>query len=200
MENVRTMTFMACQSGLAEDLYRCKETGRVYIRQTCNDEYVRWLTSSKLSGGYEAECSLREGLVLHIVDRNGAFLIRESIIKVKGYMYTVAEKIAPFSWEAIKAFADEQAEKHSLRDYEEWKAWLMADAEAARFVGDKDTWMYYHVEYGTTEKVARLDYLGKTAYATVTEATHTICGKKWKCYEIMSADMMDVEALCGYAF
>ena len=32
MENqVRTVTFMGDQRGLCEDLYRCKETGRVYI-------------------------------------------------------------------------------------------------------------------------------------------------------------------------
>ena len=47
MDNIRTVVFMADQRGVGEDLYRCKETGKVYIRQECDEEYVRWFTSEK---------------------------------------------------------------------------------------------------------------------------------------------------------
>lgn len=47
MDSIRTVVFMADQRGVGEDLYRCKETGKVYIRQECDEEYVRWLTSNK---------------------------------------------------------------------------------------------------------------------------------------------------------
>ena len=50
MDSIRTVVFMADQRGVGEDLYRCKETGKVYIRQECDEEYVRWLTSYKWIG------------------------------------------------------------------------------------------------------------------------------------------------------
>lgn len=92
MDSIRTVVFMADQRGVGEDLYRCKETGKVYIRQECDEEYVRWFTSEKWRGGYEASCPMREGLELRIVDKDGSLLFRESIVKAPGYSDTVAEK------------------------------------------------------------------------------------------------------------
>ena len=200
MDNVRTVMFMADQRGVGEDLYRCKETGKVYIRQECDDEHVRWLTSCKWTGGYEADCPMREGLELQIVDKSGALLHRESIIKVPGYSDTVAEKIAPFSWEAIRALSDEQAKKLGLRSYYEWKEWLLSPANDMGFTGEADTWLYGRVERGNVEKIAKLTYLGKTVWATAQDEVHTVCKKRWTSYEIRSADLMEVEDLCGFKF
>lgn len=200
MNNIRTVVFMADQRGVGEDLYRCKETGSVYIRQECDEEYVRWLTSSKWAGGYEADCPMREGLELHIVGKDGSPLFRESIVKAPGYSDTVAEKIAPFSWEIIRALADEQAKKLGLRGYCEWKEWLLRSSDDAGFDGENDDWLYWKVERGKVEKVTKLFYLGKTVWLTAQNETHTICGKRWTRYEIRSADLMEVEYLCGFIF
>lgn len=200
MDSIRTVVFMADQRGVGEDLYRCKETGKVYIRQECDEKYVRWLTSEKWRGGYEASCPMREGLELHIVGKDGSPLFRESIVKAPGYSDTVAEKIAPFSWEAIREMADEQAKKLGLRDYYEWKDWLLKSAEEIGFDGEKDTWLYAKVEHGPVEKIAKLSYLGKTVWLTAQNETHTACGKRWTCYEIYSADLITVEELCGFTF
>jgi len=186
--------------GVCEDLYRCKETGRVYIRQECDDKCVRWFASCKWNGGYEADCPMKEGLALYIVDKAGNVLFQESIIKVDGYMDTVAEKIGPFSWEAISFLSDGIAKKYRLRSYEEWKAWLMADAKESGFTGYSDTWLYSNVEYGKTKKIAKYDVLGKTVYATKEKAIHGICGKRWTRYEIRSGDMLDTLDLCGFQF
>lgn len=70
--DVRIVSFMGDQRGLCEDLYRCKETGRVFIRQECDDTHVRWLTASKWREGYEADCHLREGLTLRAVDKSSS--------------------------------------------------------------------------------------------------------------------------------
>ena len=200
MDNIRTVVFMADQRGVGEDLYRCKETGSVYIRQECDEEYIRWLTSSKWAGGYEADCPMREGLELRIVGKDGSPLFRESIVKAPGYSDTVAEKIAPFSWEIIRALADEQAKKLGLRGYYEWKEWLLKPAEEIGFDGEKDTWLYVKVKRGPVEKIAKLSYLGKTAWLTVQNEMHTVCKKRWTRYEIRPADLMAVEYLCGFTF
>ena len=151
MDSIRTVVFMADQRGVGEDLYRCKETGKVYIRQECDEEYVRWLTSNKWIGGYEASCPMREGLELHIVGKDGSPLFRESIVKAPGYSDTVAEKIAPFSWEAIGAMAGEQAMKLRLRDYEKVAklsflgktVWLACQTERHTDCGKR--WISYEI-------------------------------------------------------
>lgn len=200
MDSIRTVVFMADQRGVGEDLYRCKETGKVYIRQECDEEYVRWLTSNKWISGYEASCPMREGLELHIVGKDGSPLFRESIVKAPGYSDTVAEKIAPFSWEAIRAMADEQAQKLGLCDYYEWRDWLLKSAGEIGFDGEKDTWLYAKVERGPVEKIAKLSYLGKTVWLTAQNETHTVCGKRWTRYEIYAEDLMTVEEMCGFIF
>lgn len=196
MENHERRVRFIGQQG-AEDLYRNIDTGAVYARQECDDEYVRWLTTCKWQGGYEADCPMKEGIVLHAVDRSGKMLFRESIIKVDGYMYTVAEKIGPFSGEDINAMAEDIEKRFTLVPYEVWKKWLMAEAEAAGFTGYSDNWLY-NAEYEGLEKIARMDFLGVTVYATKQRAKHKVCGKTWTDYEIRTADLCDCVAICGY--
>ena len=200
MDNIRTVVFLDDQRGTGEDLYRCKETGKVYIRQECDDEYVRWLTSNKWMGGYEASCPMREALEFHIVGKDGELLFREPIIKVPGYSCTVAEKIAPFSWEAISALEDEQTKKLGLHGYYEWKDWLMKAANDMGFVGDENIWLYTRIECSNVEKISKLSYLVKTVWLTAQKEKHIVCEKQWTCYEIRSADLMKTEALCGFMF
>ena len=119
MENdVRIVSFIGDQSGLCEDLYRCKETGRVFIRQECDDTHVRWLTASKWRGGYEADCHLREGLMLRAVDKSGNVLFEEVTFQEEGVTGTWAQKVGPFSWEPPKALAKEYEQRLDLRTYE----------------------------------------------------------------------------------
>lgn len=139
MENdVRAVSFMGDQRGLCEDLYRCKETGRVFIRQECDDAHVRWLTASKWQGGYEADCHLKEGLRLRVVDKKGTILFEETIIQEDGVTSTWAQKVGPFSWEPPNALAKEYEQRLNLRSYEARKAWLMAEAELSGFAGYAD--------------------------------------------------------------
>lgn len=200
MENVRTVSFIGEQRGSGEDLFRCKETGKVYIRQECDNEYVRWLTSSKRYGGYEADCPMKEGLEIRISDKAGNTLFTEKIVKAEGYDWTVAKKEAQFSWEAISSIAFEVAREYGLRSYDEWEEWLMEDAKEAGFAGERDTWLYANVEYGKTEKIAKFAALGKTVYAVKEGAAHSVCGKRWTRYEIQSGDMMETLDLCGFTF
>lgn len=115
--DVRIVSFMGDQSGLCEDLYRCKETGRVFIRQECDDTHVRWLTASKWRGDYEADCHLREGLTLRVVDKSGSILFEEATFQEEGVTGTWAQKVGPFSWEPPKALATTIGSLQKDREY-----------------------------------------------------------------------------------
>lgn len=201
MENdVRTVSFMGDQRGLCEDLYRCKDNGTALIRQECDETHVRWLTASKWSGGYEADCHLQPGMKLQVVDKKGNVLFEELIVQEEGVTGTWARKVGPFSWEPPQDLAKEYEQRLDLRPYEEWKAWLMAEAEASGFAGYADNWLFAMAERRAPEKIAKIDYLGLTAYVTVQEELHKVCGKRWFSYEVMTADLSTCLAICGYKF
>ena len=198
--DVRIVSFMGDQRGLCEDLYRCKETGRVFIRQKCDDTHVRWMTASKWRGGYEADCHLREGLTLRVVDKSGSILFEEATFQEEGVTGTWAQKVGPFSWEPPQDLAKEYEQRLDLRPYEEWKAWLMAEAKASGFAGYAENWLFAMAEHKEPEKIDKIDYLGLTAYVTVQEDLHKVCGKRWYSYEVMTEDLSTCLAICGYKF
>lgn len=195
-KDIRTVKYFASQCG--EDLYRCEETGGVFVRQGCDEQYVRWLTANKWQGGYEADCPLREGIVIHVVDRTGKMLFREYIIKADGYMDTVAEKAGAFSEEAITALAEDIMKRFALAPYDDWKGFLMKEAEAAGHEGYYENWLYDN-EYEEPVKIAKMDFLGVSVYAITQKAKHRKCGKTWTAYEIRTVDLSTCVAICGYA-
>lgn len=200
MENVRTVVLMGEQRGSGEDLFRCKETGKVYIRQECDNEYVRWLTSSKWSGGYEADCPMKEGLEIRISDKAGNVLFVEKIVKEEGYDWTVAKKEAPFSWNAILQAATEIEKKFELKSHDEWKDWILADREAFGHSGYWENWAFGEVDYGPVEKIESLHLLGQKVLVTKQKAKHRISKKEWTDIEIRTVDLTTVLEICGYMF
>lgn len=194
-ENVRLVRLIGRQSG--EDLYRKVNSKAVYVRQQCDDGHVRWLTSSAWSGGYEADCPMREGLVMKIINQSGDVLYEEALVKKEGYGGTVAEKKAPFSWEAIGELGVAVMTEFGLESYYAWKDWLMAEAEAAGYKGYRDNWLY-DAEYEEAEKIRWANILGQKMCVIRQKATHRVCGKSWIGYEIRLADMIDCQALCGF--
>ncbi len=201
MENqIRVVTFMGDQRGTGEDLYYCKDTRQVYIRQDCCENHVRWFTASKWTGGYEADCHMKSGLMIRVADKAGHTLFEERLSDAKGVTGTWAKKNGPFSWEAITSFAKEYKEKLGLSTYEEWKVWLMADAKPCGFEGYSDNWLFAMLSHGAYTKITQVNFLGITAYVTVREETHNVCGKSWSCYEIKDDDLDSTFAICGYKF
>lgn len=195
--NIRTVRYFASQNG--DDLYRCKETGGVFVRQKCDEQYVRWMTTSKWQGGYEADCPLQENIVIHVVDRGGSMLFQETVIRVDGYMDTVAENAGAFKDVAIAGFAEEIMKRYDLASYDEWKSWLMKEAEATGFDGYYDNWLY-DAEYDAPAKIAQMDFLGISVYAITQKAKHRKCSKTWTSYEIRTADLSTCIAICGFDF
>lgn len=196
MVNEKEITVRYFGSQSAEDLYRCVESGAVFARQPCDDKCVRWLTTSKWRGGYEASCPLREGVIIHVVDNAGNLLFCETVKKADGYMDTVAEKAGPFSYEAIEALATDIAQRFNLASYYDWENWLLKDAEAAGYDGYYDNWLY-DAEYEAPVKIAKMDFLGASVYVISQRAKHRKCGKIWTDYEIRTVDLSTCVAICG---
>lgn len=197
-DNVRTVHFMGAQC--AEDLYRCHENGMVYVRQQCDNDHVRWNTSIKWTGGYEASAPLKAGITMRVVDMADRVLFEEETIVEEGYNDTVAVKKCGFSWEEIKKIGDSVDEFVSLRSYNDWKAWMMRGAKEHRYTGYSENWMYWEVEYEKDRNLFKAEYLGKTVYATIQKATHKISGQTWEVVEIKDQSKLDTLHICGYLF
>lgn len=193
--NVLNVRFICTQG--AEDLYKCVETGKVYVRQVCDELYVRWLTTSKWSGGYEASCPLREGIQINILDAEGQYLFIETPFKVHGYGDTVALKRGPFFSEEIKRIAHECAQEYSLMPYEAWKRWLMDKAPAAH-KDYADNWLYCNVTKGNFMQVKKFNALGKTIALTKEFYNHQLTDAQWQCYEL-TLDKDTIE-LVGFTY
>lgn len=198
--NVRVVSFMGDQRSLCEDLYRCKETRKIYIRQESGDDnHVRWLTSSKWTEGYEADCPMKAGLILRVVDKAGSVLFEEELFQEEGVTGTWAEKKGPFSWEAVDGLAKEIAKKYELCTLEEWEAWLLADMpEGAKIY--PENWLFGMANRQPPKKLARMDFLGIKVFAISQEEEHTACGKAWVSYEIRDADLSSCLSLCGFKY
>lgn len=194
-QKVKTLRFYAAQS--AEDLFRDTESNAVYVRQRCDKEYVRWLTSIRWSGGYEASGPIREGIVIRVVDKCGRILFQENMIQVDGYMDTVAEKVGLFSDEAVTTLAEAVELKYDLVEWETWKSWMMKEAKSYGFHGYSENWLY-NANYSDFEKIASSKIMGETVYIVKQSAEHRISGARWTCYEMRSAGMYECLAICGF--
>lgn len=199
VNEIRVVRYCGTQD--AEDLFRCEDLQRIFIRQQCDKDHVRWLTSSKWTGGYEADCPMKEGLIIRVVDRSGDILFEETLIKEEGYFGTVARKSGPFSWEAIEAVVDEVVEKYHLSSYEDWKSWLLKEGEAHGYTGYNENWLYCESTDGFPEKLQKYSILGEPAHLMRKQSTHNICGKKWTTYDLRDFYKLQPAscyAICGY--
>ncbi len=194
----RTVQFMEVQD--AEDLYRCRENGKVYVRQQCDNTHVRWLTSIKWTGGYEASGPLKAGITMRVVDGSDNILFEERLHVEEGYCETVADKAGGFSWEEIKKIGATFLDLEKLRSYNEWKMWMEQAAKEYQYTGYLENWMWCEVEYEKPFVLAKAEYLGKTAYVTFQKATHTISGQTWIVFEVRDNSKLDVLHICGYKF
>lgn len=195
---VRHMIFKGEQG--CEDLFRCVENGRMYIRQICDEKYVRWLTTSKWSGGYEADTPFKSGLIIKVVDNTGAEYFEEKIIEETGYYGTVAEKAYPFWSEFITDTCTQKLSKYDARSYYHWKEWLLDYKKPFDYDGYSDNWLFCNAKYEPKKKVEKLNYLGKTLFVNTQKATHTICRQTWTELTIYNPETGITEGLIGYLY
>lgn len=198
MNKIITVRYKDTRNG--EDLYRNVETGRIYARQPANvDDIVFWYTTNKWSGGYEADCHIREGITMRIVDDKSDILFEETLQSDTWNGGTSAEKKGPFYREAVQKIADETAAAEHLRPYKEWKEWLMAEAMKHDYQGYYDNWLYCDSKVIKSEKQKKVMILGKPLWIKRDRNRHNVCHKEWDDVYIVCTDFC-TEAICGYSF
>jgi len=195
-DNIRRVRYRGTQSG--EDLYWCSATGKMYIRQECDKNHVRWLTCVKWTGGYEADCPIREGIVFEIEDKLGTLLYVEVVQKEMGYDMTVAPKMAPFFGEEISDIADAVRLGYRLTDHSAWRKWLVDSMTKIDYKGYADNFLYVDVNRGGRKKRQTFSALGVDIILTEEQEEHKLVNYKWVTYELCSPDKQSCYAICGY--
>ena len=201
----RTLTVKYKFSQGAEDLYWCLDTKKMYVRAPANvDDIVFWLTSVKWVGGYEADCPIKEGTNMKVVDKNGEVIFSETLEKDDWNGGTSAKKKGDFADEAIRKIACEVGEKmsrkkdiHTSRD---WREWLLEDKSKFDYKDYDDNWLYFIPEVIKTKRIGKKTYLGKEVYIEEYKIKHTISGKKWTEYLVLSEDRTTVYRSAGYSY
>lgn len=179
MENKVIEVRFKCQQG-AEDLFYSPETKRVYARQRANvDDIVFWTTTSKWSQGYEADCPIREGITMRVIDYKGQACFEETLEKDTWNGGTSAEKKGPFYDEVLKAHARDAEDHYRLKTYEQWKEWLCSYQEQYGYKGYYDNWLYWEVQTVVEKEIERYELFDGPAYLYKQTMKHKICGKKW---------------------
>lgn len=195
MDRILTVQYKYSQG--AEDLYWCPETKKMYVRQSANvEEIVFWLTSVKWSGGYEADCHIRAGITMRVVDKYENILFEEILEKDDWNSGTSAKKTGPFANEAIIKMASELGV--GLLDRESWRKWLIEDKEKYGNNDYDDNWLYYESNITKVNIIEEKWYLGKQAFFAELKAEHRISDKKWSEFVVLSDDKSSVLRIAGY--
>ena len=200
MEKKRTIEVkFKCKQG-AEDLFYSPETKRVYARQPANvDDIVFWYTTCKWSQGYEADCPIRAGITMRVLDYKGKVCFRETLEPDTWNGGTSAKKKGRFYDETLKKLARSVERQNHLKSYEDWSKWLCSFQEQFGNKDYRDNWLHWNVLTVSDEKIAEYELLDGPAYLYKQTRKHEICGKEWVEYEIRDKDD-DVLAICGYKF
>lgn len=198
--------FIDVQNG-SEELYR-GENGKVYIRQpsNINENWYKgkkggrtyWLTSSKWTGGYEADCPLKDGLVVNVKDKYGNIIFRETLRADDCCCRTSAEQNAPFAWEIKKHIASQFAEEYGLSDWNSWKALLCSEKARHDYKGYDDTWLYCEAKSLKKKTMKCVTEFGMTFRIIEEHRKHLISGTRWTEYYLIANTDEIVEEICGY--
>lgn len=192
--NVLTVVFIGTKG--PEDLFKNVKTKRVYVRMTSNSkDLVFWRTVSKWSGGYEADCSIKAGITMRVVDKNNKIIFEETLKEDDWNGGTSAKKSGKFFSEYLKEAEQKWAEDLHLHSYEEWKQYMCADMAAHGYKWYVDNWLYAEAKCNNKEVLGSIDILGNTHQIIKEDFTHKISGKEWSCVSIA-----EDEAICGFIF
>lgn len=183
----------------AEELYKNIENKRVYVRQPANvSGIVFWLTSTKWEGGYEADCPIKAGVTIVVVDKKGKELFRETLVKDDWNGGTSAKKEAPFLSEATDKFAREYAAQNFLTSHEEWRAWLLSFKTQFGNKDYNDNWVYGDTSLIKSEIIDTRVILGKEYRIVRDDCKHNICNKEWSEFYLTEKGSGVIEEICGY--
>lgn len=185
----------------AEELYKNIENNRVYVRQPANvPEIVFWLTSNKWQGGYEADCPIKAGITMIVVDKNENELYRETLAEDNWNSGSSASKKAPFLYEAEKEYASEYAKEHDLFSHQKWYDWLLRFKTEFGYDGYDDNWIYCSSCILEHSIVDEKKILGKEYQIVMDKQQHEICSRTWSGLYLIEKGSDIASEICGYKF
>lgn len=186
----------------AEDLFVCIEgerKGRVYARQRMNvGDRVQWFTTSKWQGGYEADCHIKSGITMRVVDMMGETVFEETLVRDDWNSGTSAAKAGLFMDEWIRKIETEYCAKNELVSYEDWKKVMIEDQKKAGNNEYSDTWLYGYSEAVVSHRVAVAEYLDGPVGIYQDLMKHKISSRRWLQYEIRRKFDDVCLGLCGF--
>lgn len=164
------------------------------------NDIVFWFTTCEWTEGYEADCPIRAGITMRVVDNSGEVLFEEKLKKDTRNGGTSAKKVGEFSRESINRICSTYAAEHALASYEEWKEWLSEDIEKYRYKGYVENWIFWgQIELERTT-VANVCILGEPYKVVCFKYKHRISGKIWEKTELRGNEERICVGLCGYKF
>lgn len=92
-----TVIFVGEKYGHCADIYKVLVSGELLIRQQDSKDIVKWTTATKI---YEADCPLKDGLTLNIIDIHSKLIFSETTYSTEWNDHGQADKKYPFSWES----------------------------------------------------------------------------------------------------
>lgn len=90
------------------------------------------------------------------------------------------------------------SEEYNLKNYDEWKKWLMADQEKHGNHDYYDNWLFADCHDIKCEPLLTINAWGEIWYIAKTLRHHDICGKEFWMYEARSKDGLVCYALLGF--
>lgn len=192
----------------AEDLYKNIDSGKIYARIPANvDSIVFWTTTSKWTGGYEADCPIRAGIKMQVVDKDENILFEEELREDNWNGGTSAEKRGLFYREAVKGVEEKligdrnlRGFEHRVRSYEEWKKWLASAMDKHEYKGYRENWLHYEIEEMNGTVIETPVILGHKHRVFEISCRHKICGKKWMEIRMSDLDQLPCSDIVGYVF
>lgn len=189
-----------CTQGAEDLFYDITSKRKVYIRQPSYDkEYVLWLTSSKWSGGYEADCPVSSRITFEVLDEKDNCIFSEHNLMEENFTVHGKKKY-PFFEEQIKMISERCRSYLEALDYESWKKVMSSDKEYHNYTGYSDTWLFCS-SIKLSSKVSYLTHIyGMKIYLKRSIEQHKVSKKKWAEFTLVSNDDSVVYEIVGYIF
>lgn len=177
--------FHADERGFCTTVFKSVDTARFYNRA----EFDGWYKAT--SENWENDYRIQDDVVFEVVDSSGNVLFTESNGNLGAFM-SIDKKAQKVSAGYKK--------KLSLKPYEKWKRWLLADKSVHGYTGYDDNWLHYESKEISSETLEEYSHLGRKFRVVIYEMEHPICGKKWRSVYVIDAKNNNGEALCGFIF
>ena len=104
-------------------------------------------------------------------------------------------------WHLGRQLEKAVAEEYNLKDYNTWKAWLLADQVKYDNHDYRDNWLFAETDTISHELIQNIDAFGTRWLLVKSFRRHRICRKEFVAYEVFDDEtFLCCRALCGFQY